>query len=100
MRNARRHREGGSVMVEFTISLTFLIPLFLGAWAFGYTFYQYSKLENAVRAGARYASLRTYDSSTSTPSTAWSGWASCLGSRAWAPICPAGTLEPCTSSGS
>jgi Flp pilus assembly protein TadG len=58
-------------MVEFTVSLTVLIPLFLGASAFGYTFYQYAKLENAVRAGARYASMRTYDSSTSTPSAAF-----------------------------
>jgi Flp pilus assembly protein TadG len=58
-------------MVEFTISLSVLIPLFLGAWAFGYTFYQYGKLENAVRAGGRYASLRTYDSDTSTPSDAF-----------------------------
>src|SRR5581483_3152848 len=40
-------------------------------WAFGYTFYQYGKLENAVRAGGRYASMRTYDSGTSNPSPAF-----------------------------
>ena len=55
-------------MVEFTLSMTLLIPLFLGAWAFGYTFYQYAKLEDAVRAGARYASTINYDSATTTPS--------------------------------
>ncbi len=64
----RPHRSAsGSVMVEFTLSLSFLIPLFLGLWEFGFAFYQYSKLLNAVRAGARYASLRTYDSATATP---------------------------------
>lgn len=61
----------GSVMVEFTFSMLLLIPLFLGAWTFGYTFFQYAQLENAVRAGARYASTLNYDSATSTPSAAF-----------------------------
>jgi Flp pilus assembly protein TadG len=64
-------KQKGSVMVEFTLSLTFFIPLLLGAWRFGYTFFQYSQLENAVRAGARYASMLTYDSVSSTPSAAF-----------------------------
>src|SRR5947209_1931659 len=68
----RARKQSGSVMVEFTLSLTFLIPLFLGAWSFGYTFFQYSQLENAVRSGARYAAMRTYDSATSTPSSSFS----------------------------
>ena len=34
-------------------------------------FYAYDKLETAVRAGARYASLRTYDSSNGTPSSSF-----------------------------
>ncbi len=58
-------------MVEFTLSLGFLIPLFLGTWSFGYAFYLYSELENAARTGARYASLQTYDSATTTPSSAF-----------------------------
>lgn len=58
-------------MVEFTLSMMLLMPLFLGGWAFGYTFFQYAQLENAVRAGARYASTVNYDSSTSTPSPAF-----------------------------
>jgi Flp pilus assembly protein TadG len=58
-------------MVEFTFSLLLLIPLFLGSWAFGFTFFQYAQLENAVRAGARYASTRTYDSATTTPTSAF-----------------------------
>lgn len=63
--------ERGSVMVEFTLSLLVLIPLFLGGWAFGYTFYQYARLESAVRAGARYASTLNYNSASATPSAAF-----------------------------
>ena len=62
-----RKRQGGSVIVELTLSLTFLTALFLGTWQYGYTFYIYAELEQAVRDGARYASELTYDSGTSTP---------------------------------
>ena len=58
-------------MVEFTFSMLLLIPLFIGAWTFGYTFFQYAQLEDAVRAGARYASELNYDSATATPSAAF-----------------------------
>jgi Flp pilus assembly protein TadG len=68
MRRSGVASRKGSVMVEFTLSMMFLIPLFLGLWEFGFAFYRYSSLENAVRAGARYASLRRYDSATITPS--------------------------------
>ena len=72
MRFANHSRgQRGSVMVEFTLSMTVLIPLFLGGWAFGYTFFQYAQLENAVRAGSRYASTLNYDSATTTPSSAF-----------------------------
>jgi Flp pilus assembly protein TadG len=54
-------------MVEFTLSLTFLIPLFLGSCTFGYAFYLYSRLQNAVRSGGRYASTLTYNSAGTTP---------------------------------
>ncbi|MCU1236160.1 MAG: TadE family protein [Candidatus Solibacter sp.] len=70
MRRAKTSRSG-SVMIEFTLSLSFLIPMFLGVWTFGYAFYQYSQLENAVRTGARYASLQTYDSASTTPSSSF-----------------------------
>ena len=63
--------QRGSITVEFALSLLLLIPLFLGTWAFGYTFFQYAQLENAVRAGARYASEQIYDSATTTPSSAF-----------------------------
>ena len=64
-------RRKGGVTVEFALSTLILIPIFLGVWAFGYTFFQYAQLENAVRAGARYASFQTYDSASTTPSTAF-----------------------------
>jgi Flp pilus assembly protein TadG len=59
----------GSVMVEFTLSLPLLVALFLGISHFGYAFYMYSELVQAVTAGARYASLQKYDSANATPST-------------------------------
>jgi Flp pilus assembly protein TadG len=64
-----RTQRRGSVLIELTLSLTFLTALFLGVWQFGYAFYVYAELEEGVRAGARYASNHTYDSATSTPST-------------------------------
>ena len=70
-RPVRLPQQRGSVTVEFALSLLLLIPVFLGTWAFGFTFFQYAQLENAVRAGARYASERTYDSASTTPSSAF-----------------------------
>jgi Flp pilus assembly protein TadG len=64
-----RQRSSGSVLVEFTLSATFLIALFLGVWQFGYGFFIYNELEESVRAGARYASLRTYNSADATPTS-------------------------------
>ena len=61
----------GSAIIEFALSFALMFPLFTGVFQFGYVFYVYNRLENAVRAGARYASLRTYDSATDTPSDAY-----------------------------
>ena len=68
---AAGRRRRGSVIVELTLSLTFLSAVFLGTWQYGYTFFIYAELEQAVRAGARYASERTYDSANATPSAAF-----------------------------
>ena len=46
-----------------------LFAIFTGAFEFGYVFYAYNTLENAVREGARYASMKPYDSASSTPAT-------------------------------
>jgi len=59
-------------MLEFAVAAGILVPLFTGTFQFGYTFFVYNTLSSAVRGGARYASLRAYDSSTSTPSAAFS----------------------------
>src|SRR5579864_9057831 len=61
----------GNIMIEFAIGAGVLTSIFAGTFQFGYTFYQYNLLKNAVGYGARYASLRNYDSSSSTPSDAF-----------------------------
>lgn len=70
MRPARRRQRGNS-MIEFALASTILLPLMTGAFQFGYGLYVYNRLENAVRCGARYAARLTYDSSTATPSAAF-----------------------------
>jgi Flp pilus assembly protein TadG len=67
----RMNKKRGSAVLEFALLLPLLVSLFLGTWSFGYEYYIYAELEGAVRAGARYASLATYDaSSTSSYQTA------------------------------
>lgn len=64
----RRGTQRGHAIVELSLAMPFLVALLLGVWQFGYAFYNYAKLEQAVRTGARYASVALYDSATSTPS--------------------------------
>lgn len=54
-------RRRGSAIVELTLLVPLLVSLFLGVWQFGYAYYIYNELEQAVRAGARYGSVRKYD---------------------------------------
>jgi Flp pilus assembly protein TadG len=71
-RNAnRKARQKGSIFIEFALSSLVLFAVFTGAFEFGYAFYAYNTLVNAVREGARYASLKPYDSASSTPSSAF-----------------------------
>ena len=65
------HDRGGNAIVEFAIGSSILVSVFVGTFQFGYTFYRYNTLQNAVSAGARYASLQPYTSTTSTPSAAF-----------------------------
>ncbi|MBL8175066.1 MAG: pilus assembly protein [Bryobacterales bacterium] len=65
IKSARR----GSAMLEFAVGAGVLVSVFTGTFQFGYTFYQYNKLSNAVNAGARYASLRAYNSPNATPAS-------------------------------
>ncbi|HXG33231.1 MAG TPA: TadE family protein [Bryobacteraceae bacterium] len=64
-------RRRGNAIIEFALSFGLLFSVFAGVFQFGYAFVVYNNLQTAVRAGARYASLRVYDSSTSTPSAAY-----------------------------
>jgi Flp pilus assembly protein TadG len=63
--NETRHgkRQRGNAVIELALLLPILVSLFLGTWSFGYGYYVYAELEAAVRSGARYASLTTYDAS-------------------------------------
>gem|GEM_PF-1243542 len=54
-------RRSGSVMVEFTLVIPFLATLLLGTMFYGYDYYTYNRLEEAVRNGARFASTQPYN---------------------------------------
>jgi Flp pilus assembly protein TadG len=71
MTKQRSGRQSGSAVIELSLSLPVLVGLFLGTLQFGYSFYIYDELEQSVRAGARYASLRSYASLTATPDMAY-----------------------------
>jgi Flp pilus assembly protein TadG len=65
----QKRRRKGSAILEFTLAMPMLVLLFSGTWAFGHGFYVYNELHKAVHAAARHASVRTYDSINSTPSS-------------------------------
>lgn len=60
----RLRSRRGNAMVEFALASGVLVPLFLGTFQFGYTFYVYNLLCTQMRAGARYASLKTFQCSS------------------------------------
>ena len=51
----------GNAMVEFALASVILFPIFIGTFQFGYSFYIYNLLTTQIRAGARYASMRTFN---------------------------------------
>jgi hypothetical protein len=61
--NSRR----GSALIEFAGALILLSGMFAGIFQVGYTFCTYTTLVNAVRAGARYASLEAGKSNSADP---------------------------------
>ena len=65
----RRRRSAGNAMIELAIGATLFTTIFASAFEYGYIFYQYNSLYNAVNNGARYASMYPYDSSSPTYST-------------------------------
>lgn len=70
-RQWRHGSRSGSAILEFALSFVLIFPLLAGSFQFGYSFYVYNRMQTAVEGGARYASLRTYDSETATPSPAY-----------------------------
>jgi Flp pilus assembly protein TadG len=71
MTGTRAGRRSGSAVIELALSLPVLVGLFLGTLQFGYAFFIYNELEQSVRAGARYASMRKYSSLTATPDNSY-----------------------------
>ena len=53
-----KRRRAGSALIEFAGSLVIVSALFTGIFQFSYALSTYHSLVNAVRAGARYASLQ------------------------------------------
>ena len=64
-------RRRGNAILEFALSFGLLFSVFAGVFQFGHSFFLYNNLQSAVRAGARYASLETYESGTATPTSAY-----------------------------
>jgi Flp pilus assembly protein TadG len=70
--NRRWGSRAGSAILEFALGSTILVTVFTSAFQYGYIFYQYNALENAVANGAHYAALRPYDQQCSTASSTYS----------------------------
>lgn len=68
LRKISRRRRGNAI-IEFALASSILFPTFAGVFQFGYTFYTYNALQGSVRAAARFASVRQYTATTSTPTT-------------------------------
>jgi Flp pilus assembly protein TadG len=56
-------------MIEFALGSFVLMGALTGTFEFGYTFYVYNNLVTAVNNGAKYAALRSYEQTSSTPSS-------------------------------
>ena len=59
--------RAGSALIEFAGSLIVVSALFTGIFQFSYALSTYHDLVNAVRAGARYASLQPQPSGSANP---------------------------------
>jgi Flp pilus assembly protein TadG len=63
--------RAGSSMVEFALGSGILVTIFAATFQYGYIFYQYNALVNAVNNGAHYAALYPYENSCETGSSAF-----------------------------
>ncbi len=62
MKRSARPRQRGNAFIEFALAAGLLLPVMMGTFQFGYTFYTYNLLQSAVANGGRYAANRTYRS--------------------------------------
>ena len=58
-------------MIECALVSMVLVPMFVGTFQFGYSFYVYNLLCTQTRAAARYASMKTFASSTPSKIADW-----------------------------
>lgn len=70
MMNRLRTAHGNAV-IEFAVGFGLLFPILYGTFEFGYAFFLYNQLKNATREAARYAALKTYDSNSSSYTSAY-----------------------------
>ncbi|MEO8052872.1 MAG: TadE family protein, partial [Acidobacteriota bacterium] len=64
--------RAGSSMIEFALGSGILMAVFTSTFQYGFIFYQYNAIVNAVNNGAHYGAVQIYDSNGPTPSTAFS----------------------------
>jgi hypothetical protein len=69
---ARRRRQSGNTIVEFAVTSALMVGMFTGMFQYGYAFWAYNALVNAVRNGARYGSNSPYSSLNTTPDADYS----------------------------
>jgi Flp pilus assembly protein TadG len=60
--------RAGSSMLEFALGSGILVTVFTATFQYGYVFYQYNTVLNAVNNGAHFGAMQIYDSSSSSPS--------------------------------
>jgi len=58
-------------MIECALVSMVLVPMFVGTFQFGYSFYVYNLLCTQTRAAARYASMKTFPCSSPSKIAAW-----------------------------
>ncbi len=65
----RSNSKRGNAIIEFALTASAMIPLLTGVTQFGHSFYMYNQLVSTVKGSARYASVASYTSTTSTPAS-------------------------------
>jgi len=58
-------------MIECALVSMVLVPMFVGTFQFGYSFYVYDLLCTQTRSAARYASMKTFPCSSPSKIAAW-----------------------------